>query len=112
MKMAMRRSTIAKPLGNQGARAVLQFKRETVFRSERMAGPSYVAHPLQHRWRGTLPNTLAGTLPWGHHRVLFDRIKDGPLKEWYLRTAEKWPVDAVWRENIYRPSKNGRLISL
>jgi transposase len=36
----------------QGEARCIAIQRETVLRSERMAGRSYVAHPLQCRWRG------------------------------------------------------------
>jgi hypothetical protein len=46
---------------------------------------------------------LVATLPWGHHRVLLDRIKDHATREWYLKAAVeygdfgilKWPTSAV-----------------
>ena len=31
---------------------------------------------------------LAAKLPWGHHMVLLDRLKDGVSREWYLRAIE------------------------
>jgi predicted nuclease of restriction endonuclease-like (RecB) superfamily len=39
---------------------------------------------------------LVALLPWGHLRVLLDRIKDRPTREWYLRAA----VEYGWSRNI------------
>jgi predicted nuclease of restriction endonuclease-like (RecB) superfamily len=30
---------------------------------------------------------LVATLPWGHHRVLLDKVKDSDVREWYLKAA-------------------------
>ncbi len=38
----------------------------------------------------------AALLPWGHHMVLLDRLKDPELREWYLRAA----VEYGWSRNI------------
>jgi predicted nuclease of restriction endonuclease-like (RecB) superfamily len=35
-------------------------------------------------------------LPWGHLRVLLDRVKDGPTRDWYLRAA----VEYGWSRDI------------
>ncbi len=39
---------------------------------------------------------VAALLPWGHHMVLLDRIKDASVREWYLRAA----VEYGWSRNI------------
>ena len=39
---------------------------------------------------------VAALLPWGHHMVLLDRIKDDALREWYLRAA----VEYGWSRNV------------
>ena len=39
---------------------------------------------------------VAALLPWGHHMVLLDRLKDGFLREWYLRAA----VEYGWSRNV------------
>lgn len=39
---------------------------------------------------------LAALLPWGHHMVLLDRLKDSTLREWYLRAA----VEYGWSRNV------------
>jgi len=53
------------------------------------------------RFAGEWPNEsivqqLAAQLPWGHHMVLLDRIKDSSTREWYLRAA----VEHGWSRNI------------
>lgn len=39
---------------------------------------------------------VAALLPWGHHMVLLDRVKDGTTRLWYLRAA----VDQGWSRNV------------
>jgi predicted nuclease of restriction endonuclease-like (RecB) superfamily len=39
---------------------------------------------------------VAALLPWGHHMVLLDRLKDAVLREWYLRAA----VEYGWSRNV------------
>src|SRR6202789_2809582 len=39
---------------------------------------------------------VAAQLPWGHHMVLLDRVKDGVLREWYLRAA----LEYGWSRNV------------
>lgn len=39
---------------------------------------------------------LAARLPWGHHMVLLDRLKDGQSREWYLRAS----VEHGWSRNV------------
>jgi predicted nuclease of restriction endonuclease-like (RecB) superfamily len=39
---------------------------------------------------------LAAKLPWGHHMVLLDRLKDGPSREWYLRAS----IEYGWSRNV------------
>ena len=39
---------------------------------------------------------LVALLPWGHLRVLLDRLKDRKTREWYLRAA----VEYGWSRNI------------
>lgn len=39
---------------------------------------------------------VAALLPWGHHMVLLDRLKDSTLREWYLRAA----VEYGWSRNV------------
>jgi predicted nuclease of restriction endonuclease-like (RecB) superfamily len=48
---------------------------------------------------------LVATLPWGHHRVLLDRIKDHATREWYLKAA----VEYGWSRNILVHQIEGRL---
>lgn len=40
--------------------------------------------------------TLAEVWPWGHLRILLDRLKDPALREWYLRAA----VEYGWSRNV------------
>jgi predicted nuclease of restriction endonuclease-like (RecB) superfamily len=39
---------------------------------------------------------VAALLPWGHHMVLLDRVKDAVQREWYLRAA----VEYGWSRNV------------
>jgi predicted nuclease of restriction endonuclease-like (RecB) superfamily len=39
---------------------------------------------------------LAAKLPWGHHMVLLDRLKDGQSREWYLRAS----IEYGWSRNV------------
>jgi predicted nuclease of restriction endonuclease-like (RecB) superfamily len=39
---------------------------------------------------------LAAKLPWGHHMVLLDRLKDGVSREWYLRAS----IEHGWSRNV------------
>ena len=39
---------------------------------------------------------LAAKLPWGHHMVLLDRLKDGQSREWYLRPS----IEHGWSRNV------------
>jgi predicted nuclease of restriction endonuclease-like (RecB) superfamily len=39
---------------------------------------------------------LVALLPWGHLRVLLDRVKDGSTRDWYLRAA----VEYGWSRDI------------
>src|SRR5260370_20099424 len=39
---------------------------------------------------------LVALLPWGHLRVLLDRVKDGSTRDWFLRAA----VEYGWRRDI------------
>jgi hypothetical protein len=39
---------------------------------------------------------LAAKLPWGHHMVLLDRLKDGPSREWHLRAS----IEHGWSRNV------------
>jgi predicted nuclease of restriction endonuclease-like (RecB) superfamily len=39
---------------------------------------------------------VAALLPWGHHMVLLDRVKDAALRQWYLRAA----VEYGWSRNV------------
>jgi hypothetical protein len=43
---------------------------------------------------------LVALLPWGHLRVLLDRLKDRETREWYLRDGR------VWLESQYPGSSN------
>jgi predicted nuclease of restriction endonuclease-like (RecB) superfamily len=38
----------------------------------------------------------AAKLPWGHHMVLLDRLKDGLSREWYLRAS----IERGWSRNV------------
>jgi predicted nuclease of restriction endonuclease-like (RecB) superfamily len=38
----------------------------------------------------------AAKLPWGHHMVLLDRLKEGPSREWYLRAS----IEHGWSRNV------------
>jgi hypothetical protein len=44
-------------------------------------------------------------LPWGHLRVLLDRLRDRETCEWYLRAA----VDYGWGRNILVHQLSSRL---
>jgi predicted nuclease of restriction endonuclease-like (RecB) superfamily len=48
---------------------------------------------------------LAAQLPWGHHMVLLDRVKDRPSREWYLRAA----LEHGWSRAILVHQIEGRL---
>jgi hypothetical protein len=39
---------------------------------------------------------VAALLPWDHHMVLLDRLKDAFLREWYLRAA----LEYRWSRNV------------
>jgi len=39
---------------------------------------------------------VVALLPWGHHTVLLDRLKEPALREWYLRAA----VEYGWSRNV------------
>ncbi len=39
---------------------------------------------------------VAAQLPWGHHMVLLDRIKNRTTLEWYLQSA----VEHGWSRNV------------
>jgi predicted nuclease of restriction endonuclease-like (RecB) superfamily len=39
---------------------------------------------------------LAAKLPWGHHMVLLDRLKEGVSREWYLRAS----IEHGWSRNV------------
>ena len=47
----------------------------------------------------------AALLPWGHHMVLLDQVKDASTRLWYLRAA----VDQGWSRNILVHMIAGRL---
>jgi predicted nuclease of restriction endonuclease-like (RecB) superfamily len=50
---------------------------------------------------------LAAQLPWGHHMVLLDRLKDQPTREWYVKAA----VEHGWSRNVLVPhisTRSGR----
>ena len=53
----------------------------------------------------TIVQQVAAQLPWGHHMVLLDRVKDYPTREWYLRAA----VEYGWSRNILVHQINSRL---
>jgi predicted nuclease of restriction endonuclease-like (RecB) superfamily len=48
---------------------------------------------------------LVALLPWGHLRVLLDRLKDRETREWYLRAA----VEYGWSRNILVHQISSRL---
>ena len=48
---------------------------------------------------------LVALLPWGHLRVLMDRLKDRETREWYLRAA----VEYGWSRNILAHQISSRL---
>jgi predicted nuclease of restriction endonuclease-like (RecB) superfamily len=48
---------------------------------------------------------LAAQLPWGHHMVLLDRVKDRLSREWYLRAA----LEHGWSRAILVHQIEGRL---
>ena len=48
---------------------------------------------------------LVALLPWGHLRVLLDRAKDGPIREWYLRAA----LEYGWSRDTLAHQIAGRL---
>ena len=48
---------------------------------------------------------LAAQLPWGHHMVLLDRVKDTATREWYLKAA----LEFGWSRNILVHQIEGRL---
>jgi predicted nuclease of restriction endonuclease-like (RecB) superfamily len=48
---------------------------------------------------------LVALLPWGHLRVLLDRLKDRKTREWYLRAA----VEYGWSRNVLVHQINSQL---
>ena len=48
---------------------------------------------------------VAAQLPWGHHMVLLDRVKDAGVREWYLRAA----LDNGWSRNVLVHQISGQL---
>jgi predicted nuclease of restriction endonuclease-like (RecB) superfamily len=48
---------------------------------------------------------LVALLPWGHLRVLLDRLKERETREWYLRAA----VEYGWSRNVLVHQINSRL---
>ncbi|MBB5346158.1 PDDEXK nuclease domain-containing protein [Tunturibacter empetritectus] len=48
---------------------------------------------------------LAAKLPWGHHMVLLDRVKEGETREWYLRAA----LENGWSRNVLVHMISGQL---
>lgn len=39
---------------------------------------------------------LVALLPWGHHRILLDRVKDSSTRQWYVQAA----VEHGWSRNV------------
>lgn len=39
---------------------------------------------------------LVALLPWGHHRILLDRVKNSSTRQWYLKAA----VEHGWSRNV------------
>jgi predicted nuclease of restriction endonuclease-like (RecB) superfamily len=48
---------------------------------------------------------LAAKLPWGHHMVLLDRVKESEVREWYLRAA----LQNGWSRNVLVHMISGQL---
>ena len=48
---------------------------------------------------------VAAKLPWGHHMVLLDRLKEGEIREWYLRAA----LENGWSRNVLVHMISGQL---
>jgi predicted nuclease of restriction endonuclease-like (RecB) superfamily len=48
---------------------------------------------------------VAAKLPWGHHMVLLDRLKEGEVREWYLRAA----LENGWSRNVLVHMISGQL---
>jgi predicted nuclease of restriction endonuclease-like (RecB) superfamily len=48
---------------------------------------------------------VAAKLPWGHHMVLLDRLKEGEAREWYLRAA----LENGWSRNVLVHMISGQL---
>ena len=44
----------------------------------------------------SIAQQVAAQLPWGHHMVLLDRIKNRTTREWYLQSA----VEHGWSRNV------------
>jgi predicted nuclease of restriction endonuclease-like (RecB) superfamily len=47
----------------------------------------------------------AAKLPWGHHMVLLDRVKQAKVREWYLRAA----LEHGWSRNVLVHMISGQL---
>jgi predicted nuclease of restriction endonuclease-like (RecB) superfamily len=47
----------------------------------------------------------AAKLPWGHHMVLLDRVKQAEVREWYLRAA----LEHGWSRNVLVHMISGQL---
>ena len=61
---------------------------------------------LAKAWPGSeIVPQLVALLPWGHLRVLVDRLKDRETREWYLRAA----VEYGWSRNILVNQISSRL---
>ncbi len=48
---------------------------------------------------------VAALLPWGHHMLLLDRVKDPAVRLWYLRAA----IEHGWSRNILAHMLKGNL---
>ena len=73
--------------------AVAGFSRTNVYRMRAFylaypskVGGSEVVPQLVGQLAQTLPATIAD-LPWGHHAVLLERVKEPTVREWYAREA-------------------------
>jgi predicted nuclease of restriction endonuclease-like (RecB) superfamily len=57
-------------------------------------GASFVPQPVAQMTQ--IPTELILALPWGHHAVLLEKVKDVALRQWYMQTA----VENGWSRNV------------
>lgn len=59
------------------------------------AGPEFLPQPEAETGRPFLPQAVA-EIPWGHHVVLLEKLKDPDERQWYARAA----IEHGWSRNV------------